>query len=588
MSDMADFRKLAENVNDDTFKELFSIIADRQPLNRKGVRDSKVEIPCTTEDIDALQLIMHSRVQANLSTVGSIQTLDQARESAASYVTDSFMNDFNGIGTQLDPGYYNSASIPVSMSPNEATAYYSSGGVPAKIIDIKSQGILINGYRFLGNNWSPDDLERLHDYADSIMFDKALTDAVRDGLIYGGSLLVPAFKNDNPLTYEMSFDGLIRNKILTKDSISRLWHSDRWNTVLIPDYNIAASDYLTPKTMFVPIAGVTVNTKRAAILRPKQLPYWGTLRQMGWGISEMEGWIRSLLGREMCIAAIPIMAQQSSVLYRHIPLDGIIAQNGPEFAEQFARKMQQQMVQLSTVIPKTFNSVGELKAIERNYQGYPELVSILERDIGSKSGISDTVLFHAKTSGLNDSTEGDTTLKQAESVTAVGNQVKLQVKDFIRVMVYSCFGPDSEQAKKADNVRLDFDSPVILTNEQRNQAGATFSTVFTAMIGGGLQPGDAIELSKAFIPDIELPQDIINKLAEIADMGLNDEVGDGVESLGARLRGENAIPNLGDKLRGESGGEDAPKTGVAGLADRIASPVKKLFNKIKGGSSESA
>jgi len=128
------------------------------------------------------------------------------------------------------------------------------------------------------------------------LYDKEFTEAERDGLLYGGSILLPNFKNDTPLTYGMDIEGLLRNKIIDKNCITHFWSADRWNTVLVPDYDISAGDYLSPKNVFVPIAGKTINTQRAAILRPKQLPYWGTLMQMGWGISDMEGWIRSLLG----------------------------------------------------------------------------------------------------------------------------------------------------------------------------------------------------------------------------------------------------------------------------------------------------
>ena len=69
------------------------------------------------------------------------------------------------------------------MSPNEATAYYSSGGLGARIIDLKSQGLLVNGYRFLADDFSQADLDTLKEYSDGLNFDKVLIEAVRDGLI---------------------------------------------------------------------------------------------------------------------------------------------------------------------------------------------------------------------------------------------------------------------------------------------------------------------------------------------------------------------------------------------------------------------
>jgi hypothetical protein len=278
------------------------------------------------------------------------------------------------------------------------------------------------------------------------------------------------------------------------------------------------------------------------------------------------------------------MAQQMSVMYRHIPLDGIIAQNGPEFAQSFANRMSQQMVEMSNIAPKTFNMVGEIRTIDRHYQGFQELVMLLRQDVGAKSGIPESVLFHSSPTGFSDN-DSDTTLKQAEIIQSLGNKIIPQVSPLVKILVYGCFGPDSPQAELADQVRLSFGSPVVLTNEERTQAGVTFGGVLTAAIGAGLQPGDAIELAHSFTPDIELPKNLIDRLNAVPDMSENDEGGsietlgsklrgeNALPDLGARLRGENAVPNLGEKLRGESEPEQ-------GLLSRITNPVKRLFSRI--------
>ena len=577
---MLDYRKLSTDIKDDSLKPIFKIIADSQPA---GVGDSGNTCPLSVDATIEIQELMLDKIRGGMALDGGYITLDEARKQTANgmgqMIADSFFNPANGIGTTADPGYYNDATIPVSMSPNEATAYYSNGGVSARIIDMKSQGILVNGYRFLCDKWNPADLEKLKEYADSVGFDKEFVPSVRDGLIYGGSLLVPALKRDNACTYGMSVDQLIKDKILVKNSIERFWSADRWNAVLIPDYNISAADYLTPRSIFVPITGKEVNTSRAALIRPKQLPYWGTIRQMGWGISDMEGWIRSLLGLEMCYASIPIMAQQSSVMYRHIPLDGIIAQNGPQFAESFAKEMSKQMVSMSNVAPKTFNLVGEIKTIERNFQGFGDIVHILEKAVGSKADVPDSVLFNTSATGFSKNTD-DISMKQANTVQNIGNKLIPQLQPIVKMLVCSCFGPDSEQAKMADMVRIDFDTPVVLTNQQRNEAGTTFSAVLSAGITAGLQPADAIDIAHKFTPDIELPDGLMDRLRIEPDL-MNE--GSPVETLTNRLTG-GPIGRLSSRISGKN---DSP---VSLLADRIQkkpnlfdrlvkSPISKLFGK---------
>lgn len=445
----------------------------------------------------------------------------------------------------------------------------------------------------MGNDWNPEDLEILKQYADAKGYDKVIKEATRDGLIYGGAMIVPAFKRDDASTYEMSLRQLIESKTLAKDCIDHFWHADRWNCVLVPDYNIAASDYLTPKTIFVPIAGVSVNTSRAAIIRPKMLPYWGTLRQMGWGISDMESWIRPLLGYEVCIASIPIMAQQLSILYSHFPADALINGGGANAVKAVAEQIQNQIRSMSNINPQAMNTALELKVLDRNFTGFPELISVLEKSVCAKAGLSSADIFDTQSSGLNASDDGKHKVKDAGAIQEIANRIIPQLNDLNKILVYSCFGPDSPQAKLADAIRIDFDSPVVLTNEERNQAAVSFSGVVTAMSGAGLDIGRSIEIAKSFIPDIELPQDLIDELMTLPDMGEVDPEDSGISHLGQQLRGETGVSNLGASLRGENGvsnlgesirGEssrDNPSP-VGGLLDRIASPVKKLFSRIGG------
>ncbi len=464
-------------------------------------------------------------------------SLDEAKELAMKKTTeviDGFYNPVNGLGTPADPGWYNTAFTPISMTPNEVTAYYSSGGIPRRITDLKANGVVINGYFFESKHpvWKKDSLDKLFDYAEQHNFRAFIVESTRDGMLYGGSVLVPHLKGDNPYTYQYTIEELMKNRILKEDSLEYFWTADRWNAVLIPDYNISAESYLHPSEMFIPIASKTVRTNkhngRAAIIRPKRLPYWGTLRQVGWGVSDMEGWIFSVLAYEMCMRQIPIMAQQGSLLYRHIPLDGLVAQNGPEAANRLAAEMSLQMVQMSNIAPKTFNSVGEIKTIERSYQGFNDLVNILKQDIGAQSSIPDSVIFNTQPTGFSDNKE-DVTLKQAETIKQVSNEIKTQLQNVIKVMVISCFGPNSLEAQYADQVQLCFDSPIVATNEERTQAATTLGTLVTSITGAGGSLRDSLIIAQKFMPGIEIPADVMERLNESEEFHDPEQPIDGQE-----------------------------------------------------------
>jgi hypothetical protein len=303
---------------------------------------------------------------------------------------------------------------------------------------------------------------------------------------------------------------------------------------------------------------------------------------MGWGVSEFQSWIQPYLGWQIGVYGVPQLLQQMSLIFNSIDIAALLAAGGPNAAQALAEQVGRKLAGASNVFPKTINSGGKLEVIERNFTGYPAMINVLEDALCAGAELSPAIVFGRQQTGMGNN-DGESTLKQAGSIQKIANKIIPQLQPLVKILVYSCFGPDSEQAKLADKVRIDFDSPVVLTNKERNEAGTTFSTVVTAMIGAGLQPGDALEVGKSFIPDIELPQDVLDKLAQVADMGLNDEVGPAVEALYDRLHSdETGIAYLGEELRGEAG--------VTHLGERLAtegvipaSPaVKTLGQRIKG------
>ena len=95
----------------------------------------------------------------------------------------------------------------------------------------------------------------------------------------------------------------------------------------------------------------------------------GMLPQIGWGVSDFEGYIPSILGYQLAISQIPIMFQQMSLLFQAIPLDGVLVQNGPKEIEKLIKANEQRMREWSMMNPKAMaNCAGNISHSETSLE----------------------------------------------------------------------------------------------------------------------------------------------------------------------------------------------------------------------------
>lgn len=527
------YLELAENEQSENLKEIYKIIGSKDENPRgaaKGVKDSSYRpASFTYDEVTTIQRSLEEEVEARYVADGGFRTMEDFKKGmildpealAKKFVSreqgmavDSFYNAVTGIGTGIDPGSYNTADTPISIGPQEATAYYSNGGIPATIIDKKFKGIFANGYRFTG--LEEDEVDALKDHAESLNFVKAVEDWWRDGGIYGGALCIPALKGDNPISYQMTVDELVKSRKLKKDSIDYFWTVDRWNAVLIPNYDISAKDFITPSEFYVPLAGIAVNSNRMSVGRPKELPYWGTIRQMGWGISDFVSFMPSLLTYEVMMRSLPIIAQQLNLMYSHVPIDSMLAQSGLNAVKQLIKTNEEALREWNMLNPRGFSTFAEIKTIERHFTDFDKLVLLAQKDVGAKSGISHTILFNEQQASMNEK-DDDTTLKQAEIVKKSANTASMQLQNVVTMLVASCFGPDSPQFKKAKQVRIVFDSPTIQTNEQKIAALTASATAFSTFVAGGIQVEDSLDIVRQFVPNLEISDEMRERIGAIDD-----------------------------------------------------------------------
>ena len=542
---MATFNELTQTETNAHHKAIFEIIAKRessagltadgasQPIALDAselelIRDNMAQI--VQDSRPGTQTAEQMRAQLIKNYPARLQAMVDAARGPARFpnnpgiVQDGYENPVSGIGTYIDPGMSTEAFVPVSILPQEATAYYASAGLPARVIDKKAGVLALEGVQFECDKFTPDDIAKLEDHAHKTGFDEAYLNSITQALIFGGAVTYPVLLGDNPLTFLKSLDEIIAAQKKDKDFISWWVTADRWNCVFVPEYNITAQDYLYAKSLFIPLGGVRVNTERMAMIRPKKLPFWGAIQQMGWSTSDFEGWIKDYESYEIMKMSLPIMAQQASLMYHALPADGLIIENGPEAAREFFKENEAQMREWSILHPRAINSVGEIKILERTYSGYDNLMQKAMIAFSASCGIPESVLFAERPSGLASDNADDVELKQSEMSRLLFNNVAPAFKNCIKLLVADCFGRDSEQFQYADEVKIKADDGVVMSDQDKAQLGNMLAQTAGSLVAMGAPLQTAIKAATKLIKDAELDDETIEELTAGEAEGMDEDM----------------------------------------------------------------
>ena len=505
---MLDFETAAAGTKSQLFKQIYGILA-RGNKSGSYTADGIGKRTHSISDIDEVKAVTWDHILAQRAASGEeTQSIDEARKSLI-FTKDSFYNPMSKIGTGTDPTTYSAATIPVAIGPFEATSIYSSGGIAEIIINKKAKGVTLNGYRFVSENkevWAEEKLELMRERLNGTGFIDKLSDTMRDGFLYGGAVLYPVFKRDTGESFAYDASTLLRNGLLHEGCIDRWVEIDRWNTVLVPEFNVTAADYMSAKSYYVPLSGIEVCTDRSAIIKPKRLPYWGAIRQMGWGVSDLEGYMRSILGYEMSIASIPLMAQQMSLLLYEMPLDTLFAQLGVDAVKKLMKENTEQMKEWSMANPKVLNAFGKVYTVNRQYTGYPDLMLTMRQDIAAQSGIPESVLFHTQPKGFSNNTE-EVLLKESQTVKLAQQAILPSLEYIVPYAVLHAFGPDSQEARFIRDVHFSFDTPVVATDSERAETSARFSAAVNSLRQAGVPITAALNITQQFFRDIKISEE---------------------------------------------------------------------------------
>ena len=230
------------------------------------------------------------------------------------------------------------------------------------------------------------------------------------------------------------------------------------------------------------------------------------------------------------------MAQQSSLMYHAIPADGLIIENGPEFAKTFFKENEEQMRQWSMLHPKAINSVGEIKILERTYSGFRDLINESRLAFCASCGLAESVLFQEKATGLASDNQDDIKLKQSETARLLFNQVEPAFKNCIKLLVADTFGKNSEQYQHADEVHIKRDDGVVMTDQEKAQIGQSLAQTAGSFVAMGAPLTTALKAADKLMKDGELDEKIMDELTAGENEGMDQEMWDQLN--GGRGMGE--------------------------------------------------
>jgi hypothetical protein len=398
----------------------------------------------------------------------------------------------NGMPGQ-DPATFNRTTPNLWLSPGEAAAIYSQKGIPETIIRKKSLSVLLNGVKIENPRLEASQIDLVQENLVAKGLPQTVAYGIRDSLTYGGALVFPMFRKDSPVTMHLPIEALLRYDVVGKDCIDRFVTLDRWNVVHIPNWNPVAEDFTEPMAYYIPFLGTDVHRDRCArIISAPQAGYWGTIMTMGWGISDIPGWLESVYNYQNVMSAIPTMINQMSILARTFNVDGIMATEGSLIADDIAFENTIKVREMSPNNPINLDVVGNIEAIQRDFKEVPNLVRLIRQDVGAKANIPEELVWSSERGAFasGDPTEGAQE-KQWESIKYIHRDVAYQLRRLALLTVIDTLGKSRDVMRALPYTTISFDNPIVANAEVRAKIAGYLGKAAFDMRSAGF-PADAV------------------------------------------------------------------------------------------------
>ena len=397
---------------------------------------------------------------------------------------------FGGQGS----GVRQTLTTNIWISPQEAQSVYSQKGLPEIVIKKKSQSIVLNGVEIKNSRLSPEQLDIVQEHMVRLGLADKLASCVRDSLVYGGALMFPMFKNDTPLSMTMSITQLVRWGMVKKGCIDRLVTLDRWNAVHVPNWNPTSEDFLEPKRYYIPFLGCDVHGGRCSrVVTAPQAGYWGVLMTMGWGLSDIPGWIEGVYNYNTVMSAIPTMINQMSVLIRTFNVDAVLATEGANVLNDIDLANTIKVREATLDNPISLDVIGSIQAIQRDFKEVPNLVRLIRQDFAARTGIPEELFFSSERGAFSsgDTTEGAME-KQWESIKYMHRDVAAQMKNVAMLVIIDALGLDRDVLRALPYTTMAFDNPALADVNDKAAVADNLTKAYFNLVSGQMPMEQAI------------------------------------------------------------------------------------------------
>ena len=505
-------------------KDIWSVIENEKVSS--VVKDSTVKInsrefaplPEKTLNFINLKIENEMKIQTALGSkkaAKELVTFDALRKKAASFGDILLTNYKTGknllatfdsmIQRDVSPFMANGFGISsqfannnIWISPAEASLIYSGKGIPELIIEKKSHSPLLNGIKIRNPKLEPKELDKVADDIIKHQFDMKIAEAIRDSLVFGGALFFPKFKKDSPATTYMSIANLVKYGIIGKDCIERFITLDRWNVVFTPDWNPLSASFQKPHSYFIPFLGSIVNGQRCSrVVTSPAAGYWGTMMTLGWGVSDIPGWIEAVLNYDAVMQAIPFMIKQMSLLARTFDTSGMSAMEGAALLDMMGEHNTIRNRETGPESIVNIDTIGDLKAISRDFTQVPELVRLLRQDIGARARYPEELIWSSERGAFSSGDTSDSAFeKQTENVRYTHLKVAQQLKEVVMIFVMNSLGTSDRILKALPYTTIEFDNPKLSNAKDRSEIAAKIGKSIFDSVAAGIPVPIAINMAQ--------------------------------------------------------------------------------------------